>query len=175
MAIVNERNGDYLRLKDIWGSSATDVYAVGQYEPYDSDLTDFRGVILHYDGAAWTEVFRQPATDLRHIWGTSATDVYVTGAQGDKGAIWHYDGHTWSPFPVPAPRTLQAIWGSSSRDIYVLSSGDAPSYASPNLWHFDGTGWQEIHTSASGLFDVWSSSATDVFAVGTDGTILHGP
>ena len=175
MAIANADKGNFLHLTDVWGSSATDVYAIGEYQPEDSELSDFRGVILHYDGQAWTEVFRQADTDLKHIWGTAATDVYVTGAQGQTGAIWHYDGQQWAPLSIPAARTLEAIWGSSSRDIYVLQVADAPFYASPDLLHFDGSEWTVIHTGSPGLLDVWGSSAADVFLVGADGTILHGP
>ncbi|MFL5447941.1 MAG: hypothetical protein ACJ8A6_11455 [Gemmatimonadales bacterium] len=44
------------------------------------------------------------------------------------------------------------------------------------IWHFNGSAWTPIDTgSKSALADIWGSSASDIFAVGDGGTILHGP
>jgi hypothetical protein len=43
------------RLNAIWGSSATDIYAVGGYR---IGYRDFEGAVFHFDGEAWTEVYR---------------------------------------------------------------------------------------------------------------------
>jgi hypothetical protein len=179
-AVMNLPNADYLRLSGIWGSAPTDVYVVAQYVPYDSEPTDSRAVILHYDGQAWSEVLREPNLNLDHIWGSSATDVFATGSTvapggATVGAIWHFDGTRWSAVSIPQTPALYSVWGSSSRDVYVLALGNGPFNTSGNIWHFDGTSWTEIKTKASGLLDIWGSSATDIFAVGADGTILHGP
>jgi hypothetical protein len=48
-------------LLDIWGTSGSDVYAVGD------------GGILHYDGSTWT--FSSPVPGKR-VWGT-ANEVFV--------------------------------------------------------------------------------------------------
>jgi hypothetical protein len=52
---------------DIWGSSGSDIYAVG-----------FRG-ILHYDGSAWAPVNPTPSGD---VWGIAAANVYALVAGG---------------------------------------------------------------------------------------------
>ena len=49
-------------IDDVWGSSSSDIYAVGG-----------EGV-LHYDGASWTVIDSRPA---QLIWGTSLNDVFV--------------------------------------------------------------------------------------------------
>jgi len=54
-------------LADVWGSSSTDVYAVGG------------DGILHYDGSQWTKVFQEGAEE---VFGLSATDVYVVDGNG---------------------------------------------------------------------------------------------
>src|SRR6185312_13499906 len=73
-----ERN---LRLRGLWGSAPTDIYAVG---------FDFAAPIarmLHYDGANWTEVpgFVSDAEQLSFeaVWGSSATDVWAVGGAFD--------------------------------------------------------------------------------------------
>ena len=57
-------------LSDVWGSSGSEVYAVGE------------GGILHYGGANWTLI--NPSPGIR-VWGTSAGDVFVLG----HGAVLH--------------------------------------------------------------------------------------
>jgi hypothetical protein len=170
-----------VELSDVWGSSGTDVYAVGNYHVFDAPPD--RAVIFHYDGQQWTETLSEPNLELRKIWGSSATDVWAIGnllvpsneceecqARGE-GAIRHFDGSSWSTVPSPVASPLGAIWGSSPTDIYLLTA----SAGSGTIWHFDGSSWTPTNTGASGLLDIWGNSATDVFAVGQNGTILHGP
>jgi hypothetical protein len=52
-------------LNDIWGSSGSDIYAVGP------------GGLLHYDGTEWTKV---PGIKGDRVWGPSPADVYVVQA-----------------------------------------------------------------------------------------------
>ena len=68
-------------LNGVWGSSATDVFAVGD-----------NGAIMHYDGTTWSTMSSGTTNDLNAVWGNSATDVF---AVGDNGTIVHYDGTTW--------------------------------------------------------------------------------
>jgi hypothetical protein len=51
-------------LSDVWGSSGSDIYAVGE------------GGILRYDGTSWTPINPTPGT---RVWGTSTGDVFVLG------------------------------------------------------------------------------------------------
>jgi hypothetical protein len=169
----------YVELTGVWGSSGHDVYAVGSFHISQDD--EDQAVILYYDGHQWSEVLRENRLHLYNVWGSSATDVYATGSTlvpsglcggcltGGDGAIRHFDGRSWSSITSPTSAGLGAIWGSSSTDIYLLT-GDRRS-----IWHFNGAGWTQMTTAAGGLIDVWGSSATDVFAVGENGTILHGP
>jgi hypothetical protein len=172
--------GCNVELSDVWGSSPTDVYAVGNVHLFDAPEGD-RAVILHYNGRQWSEVLSQPNLQFRRIWGSSATDVYVTGntlvpggsaSEEGVGAIWHFDGSSWSAGVSPTTSLLGAIWGSSATDIYLLAGAQGTS---GTIWHFDGVSWTPTNTGANGLLDVWGSSATDVFVVGQNGTILHGP
>jgi hypothetical protein len=57
------------QLLDVWGTSGTDVYAVG-------DQT-----ILHFDGSAWTEV-QTTERRLTGVWASSPVDVFAVGGGG---------------------------------------------------------------------------------------------
>ena len=154
----------------VWGSSGSDVYAVGVYLPPDAGPGEERGVIAHYDGHQWTEVLREPNLGFDHIWGSSATDVYATGSSGNYpgvGAIWHFDGHRWSALTSPTSVRLGAVWETSPSNLFVLADDHT-------IWQFDGATWKPAYTSATALYAIWGSSATDAFAVGENGTILHG-
>jgi hypothetical protein len=61
-------------LQDLWGTSATDVFVVGE-----------NGVVLHYDGAEWTGSSQSDRT-LLGVWGPSPGDVF---AVGNAGTILH--------------------------------------------------------------------------------------
>ncbi len=58
-------------LWDVWGTSASDVYAVGVW-----------GTILHYDGTAWNDVGDPNMSLLYGVWGTSSGDVHAVGLYG---------------------------------------------------------------------------------------------
>ena len=45
------------------------------------------GVILHWDGTAWTETDTGTERSVNALWGTSAYDIF---AVGDNGSLLHY-------------------------------------------------------------------------------------
>ncbi len=77
-------------LYSVWGSSGSDVFAVGDY-----------GTILHYDGSTWSSIPSGTTNYLLGIWGSSGSDVFVVG---DHGTILHYDG-TLPPVTTTVPTT----------------------------------------------------------------------
>src|SRR6185503_18445022 len=94
-------------LYGVWGSSASDVYAVGH-------ATDTSGnqvpLVYHNDGTAWTEASPSlPAgwsgAHLYGVWGSSAADVYAVGeGDGPGGAlVYHNDGTGWSEAALSLP------------------------------------------------------------------------
>jgi hypothetical protein len=57
-----------VELYGIWGSGANDVWAVGA-----------QNNIVHYDGAAWTNVVSGANGSLSAIWGSGPNDVWAGG------------------------------------------------------------------------------------------------
>jgi hypothetical protein len=77
---------------DVWGFGPNDIWAVGS-----------AGLIMHWDGASWTEAEAPKVGDLLGISGVPATET--TGpelyAVGLGGAILHYDGNVWTQQQMP--------------------------------------------------------------------------
>ncbi|MBX3202552.1 MAG: hypothetical protein KF894_30780 [Labilithrix sp.] len=105
-------------LRAVWGSSASDVWAVGD-----------KGTVRHVGagGAEWNVVGAPTRENLRAIWGAAANDVW---AVGELGTILHWDGATWkasvAAFPVNRRRPhLYGVWGSGPKDVWIVGDGIA--------------------------------------------------
>jgi len=151
-------------LYGIWGSSSEDVYAVGN-----------NGAILHYDGDTWSEMESGTINDIADIWGSSSEDAFSVVRDGH--VLRHRDGNTWS-YPAFGCE-LVSIWGSSSSDIffsgrYIKRNREGNTYYVGTIFHYDGNTWSEMECDTTLVMrDIWGSSATNVFAVGNAGYILH--
>lgn len=147
-----EASGTTHNINAVWGSSGTNVYAVG-----DS------GAFLHYDGTSWSQVqssdslFQALVQPYSYpslaIWGTSATDVYVAA---DDGELIHFDGQHWTLVPDNYGRTtglfVTGIWGDSPNDVWI-----ATYQTGMNVTHFDGSQWsqQNMPPLSSGSHSVY--------------------
>ncbi|HJL14209.1 MAG TPA: hypothetical protein RMH99_01065 [Sandaracinaceae bacterium LLY-WYZ-13_1] len=81
----------------VWGTGPDDVWVVGD-----------RGVVMHWDGAAWTEE-KVARDDLVSLWGTGPNDIVAVGGRGN-GIVAHWDGTEWrSEFAEPLPG-LNGVW-----------------------------------------------------------------
>ncbi|MEZ5065044.1 MAG: FlgD immunoglobulin-like domain containing protein [bacterium] len=177
-------------LYGLHGRSATDVYAVGA-----------GGVILHWDGFAWTQqtsgttlslsavycipggdvwtggrdgvVFRsdgngwiaEPTGTLnrfRGVWGSSNDDVW---AVTNNGSIMHRDASGWTNLGEHGAPDHFAITGFGPNDVYVTGYGD--------IVHWDGNDFSRRRFSGASIFSVQGPSASNVYASGSSGQILH--
>lgn len=130
----------------LWGSSASDVYAVGP-----------DGAVAHFDGNTWSTISLGTETHFLAVGGTSANDVYVSGAD----VIYHFDGTGWSP--MISRGIARAIWGSDSANVFV---------AADVIRRYRGSAW--IYPQAprgSTLFAV-NRSGAETIAVGKQGVAL---
>ena len=144
---------------DIWGSSNSDIFAVGFTYPYN--YPENTGIILHYDGSTWS-IMESGISQLWEIWGSSATNVFAIGynynTNGDTSVILHYDGSTWSTMESSTEIFFNDIWGSSGSDVFVVGNG--------SIIHYDGSGWSTME-GVTGAKGVWGSSGSDVFTFGS--------
>jgi len=133
-------------LKGLWGSSATDIYTVGE-----------NGTILRYNGSHWSKMKSWTMEHLYAVWGSSGTDIYAVGA---AGTILHYDGVIWSSMESGTKESLRGIWGSSMDTIFAVGDNST-------ILYYDGSRWSSMNSGTTAwLLGVWGSSRTDIFAVG---------
>jgi len=198
---VEVGEGVFAHVNGVWGSSPTDVFAVG------AQHKSCCATIFHYDGVGWSPTADPGWAELSGVWGSSANDVFAVGS---GGLIAHFDGAAWSRMSSGTNQFLRAVWGSSATDVFAVGDGhtilrydgDAwrpmavPAEASrgdariTGIWgssgsdvfalapdailHFDGSGWTPMPSAvAPGLAAIWGASASDVFAVGDGGDVLH--
>jgi hypothetical protein len=150
----------------VWASSPSDVFVTGNDQaPCCSPI-----VILHYNGASWTEQFRGDGAGGR-LWGNSATELF---AAVGSSKVLHYDGTHWIDVGPAAPNDdfytkYMSGWGTSA-DLFAGGWFEAePPHGL--ISHYDGTAWvkgQEGHDYGyNGLVYKFSgTSPSDVWAIG---------
>ena len=146
---ATQTSGTTWTLYGVWGTSSTDVFAVGE-----------NGTILHYDGVVWGPMNSGVPVTLFGVWGSSSMDVF---AVGQNGTICHYDGVGWSNMASGTSRHLNAVWGTASDNVYAVGNNGT-------ILNYDGTSWDNV-TSGTGshLNGIWGSSSSDVYATGATG------
>lgn len=156
----------------ISGSSATDVWAVG------ADVGS-GPLALHFDGTAWARV----ATGTKgNLWWSHSFSNGHALFSGTRGTIVEWDGSAMKRHVTPglARQTVFGLWGATPDDVWAVGSGTSGRRGF--LWHFDGATWSEVPLPADvpvtngetpGLFKIWGASASDVWAVGGEGLVLH--
>jgi hypothetical protein len=102
-------------LESVWGSSPTDVWAVGE-----------GGVIQHFAGGTrgLDDVTSPTSQALHNVWGTGPKDIW---AVGDRGTVVHHDGNAWSladaGLPIGFTPNLFGVWGSGPDDVWIVGDG----------------------------------------------------
>lgn len=154
-------------LWDIWGSSATNIFAVGD------------GGVYHYDGSGWFAMPGSTGPNLHAVWGIDRYNVF---AAGESGRILKYDGNRWSAVaPASERRILYSVWGDGATDVYAAGRQRNPSTFQEEgviLRSTDvGATWTVTTFPYGGyrqLNALWASSGTDVHAVGYQNNPLTG-
>lgn len=142
----------FFELNSIYGFSANDIWAVGDYEYKENDSLRFTPLIIHWNGSFWQKypVPTQPSNFgplsglLQAVGGSSSNDVWATGAN----VVYHFDGSAWRNVQVPiSPQGIQfsSVVGIDKNNAYmigyrndVVQPGDTTAYF---LYHFDGHQW----------------------------------
>lgn len=153
-----------LTLFGVWGSSPTDIWAVGG----DINVASGGASIWHYDGLEWTEA-TLPADAAEHVavykvWGLSATEVWAVGT---AGLILRWDGSAWATQPSPTTRNLFTVHGDPTRAFAV---GGA---VGGTLLGWDGSAWADLTPElAPQLNGVYAREGCPPMAAGTQGFVF---
>lgn len=150
----------------IRGTSSTDVWAVGA----DNGSGP---AVMHYDGNAWSSLSTGTSGD---IWWTETVGdtVWLVGAGGQ---ILSYQDGAFTTQVVDETVTFYGVWGSGTT---LWAVGGRPELGANGgmIYQNEGRGWvaATLPPEASAtlaIFKIWGSSATDVWAVGSEGILLH--
>lgn len=164
-------NSSQTWMRDIWGSSGSQVFAVGHCAS--------SGQMWQFDGSKWSLVRLSRAdggmidgiVDLNSIHGFSANDIWAVGerlyyrgpAVGgflDSSFIIHYDGHQWIETNILRGRGLRAVWGSSPADIWAGGGNGT-------LYHYDGLSWRKSEAIDSIYYLSFAGlSSSEMYAIG---------
>ncbi len=125
-------------LSRVWGSSSSDVYAVG---------TTVAGQVLHFDGSSWSSIDVGIAHQYGYVSGSGADDVWIAGAH----TAAHWDGTSWTEHSVTA----------NTKELSVAGDGVPVVLSDGAIWRWNGTSWVEQLIPSSTTF-VGMSAVSDV-------------
>lgn len=136
----------------LWGMAPDDIWAVGS-----------GGIILHYDGDAWTT--HTTWNGYQSLYAVAGLDADTVFAVGEDGLVLRWDGEHWSQMSSPTEETLYGVHADAAgRMVAVGGDGD--------VIRWSGSGWEDVYTGSShDLFGV-TSLGDRTYAVGRYGEIL---
>jgi hypothetical protein len=127
--------------------------------------------LARWNGARWTidapPVGTRTTRTLNGVWGSDPTNVWAVGT---AATITRWDGARWSIVSdsirpiVSQIDNYNAAWGTSAATWVV---GDA------SILRCSSTTSCVQQSSGGALYSVWGTSATNIYAVGAGGRILH--
>ncbi|MEW5802522.1 MAG: hypothetical protein AB1847_10535 [bacterium] len=154
-------------LYDIWGTSAANIWAVGDH-------------IYRYQGSTWQDVTPSDLQNqeffLNKVVGRSANDLIAVGRvdlldlETEEALIIRYDGQTWKKVEgIYIPGDLKSAWVGQGNK--ALAVGENYLYAYPQkgiILSYDGVSWKANSTECyeGTYFQVWANSSQSAFAVG---------
>jgi hypothetical protein len=158
-----------VRYLNIWHAASGEILLVGTLD--GAGL----GLLARYDGTAWS---RLEVTDLavsggRDASGTSSTDIWTIDFEyncDDCTSLSSFVGH-WDGVQTSVRRFQfsfhTGILAFAPDDVWVVGD-DYGDGATANVAHWDGATWTEGPPipDVPGLWDVWASSRSDMYAVG---------
>jgi hypothetical protein len=165
----------YCSLNGVAGSSASDVWAVGEQF---FNKASYGALIEHYNGSAWSLVSAPAPTYKGYLSGVtslSPSNAWAVGGTYNDGPegplVEHYNGTAWTITPtasVPGG-ILTAVTAVSASDIWAI--GYAPNAGTGIVMNYNGTSWTQTSVPApSGtsweLTGVSATSPSNVWAVG---------
>jgi len=130
-------------MKDMWGSSPSDVWAISH--------SAWEVSISHFDGGVWTSYGVTGLINPFSIYGFSNNNIFI-GAE--NGQIWKFDGSNWKLFAELTKNghndiVFDNIWGESSNSFYAFGAyPDENGYANNSViaQHQAGN-WNMLNTS----------------------------
>jgi hypothetical protein len=112
----------------------------------------------------WTNMNDVPVVSAHYAVSTAADGTIV--AVGSGGSIVVYDGTEWSRKEHRNSEGLSRVWAGAKDDIYMTDGN--------RLYRHNGTDCEQVELDQNPQIQaVWGTSATDVYAAGRHGCVVH--
>lgn len=164
-------NGDGGPLNALWGANATLIWAAGDI-----------GLMRRWNGTSWSDDW-PPSSDWwqrgNGVWGTNATNVWTVGPAQPTGPRVNHFGGSWAmdvgTNGQMADKEGWDLHGTSATNVWVVGGRMKMYGGGAGIMSFNGTSWTDSYGQDGGpiLLAVWASSATEVWAAGENGLLLH--
>lgn len=141
-----------LNLTSVWGTSSTQVWAVGS------------GSILRFDGVRWSVQESHPGEDYEAVWARNPTDAWAVGHTGSPdylSIVRRWNGATWNLVAPAVDGGLYSVWGDPAGKVWAGGPDGV-------IQEWSGTTWSNTKNGGGGCATtngLWGPSATDVWAV----------
>jgi hypothetical protein len=108
-------------LLGVWGSSASNVIAVGTGAP--GQASAFR-----FNGTSWASESVGSVAALEGIHGVSGSDVFVVGLAGRHAGLFrdafiHFDGEAWTASSTGGFASLIDVWAPTGTTAFAVGTG----------------------------------------------------
>jgi hypothetical protein len=144
-----------VRVEEIWGSSATDVWAFGVAGAFHRATSPT---------VTWQR-YALSDRPIRSVSGSGPNDVWVVEA-GTPNKLWHWNGSAWAIVDTGATFPVIAVVAVAADDVHV-------SAEQGRMLHFNGTAWSEtILAPLADLKFLVATAADDVIA-GSSRDLFH--
>ena len=181
-----QASGITIRLNGVKALDGSHVWAVGDY-----DATNLHGTILRYNGSSWSsESVAGGVGNLMAVVPFAANDVWVVGHEGiapfleteGRSSILHYDGSSWIYVMGDTQAYLRGLTAIDSSHMWsaggALEVGRDPDdkpIVQSSIFFYNSSSWarQAAPNGTSDLYGISALAASDVWAVGNIGNVLH--
>lgn len=142
--------------------SGADVWAVGFSNQDQEGCSQYKPLILNWNGASWRAIPNPPLSNngsnvLNGVAALASGNVYAVGYQNTPGVfqatlIENWNGQKWQAVPTPnvssATNSLTAITAISPDDIWAVgySGNDMLEGLQTLALHFNGSEWSVVPT-----------------------------
>jgi hypothetical protein len=158
-------------LSGVTAISATDVWAVGDFQTTTAAGTVFQTLAEHWNGTAWSIVASAngggPGAELNGVAAVSASDVWAVGDSGSGTLIEQWNGTSWAVVTSPNPATAAFSTLSdaaivSASDIWAVGqSRNSSGIPATLIEQWNGTSWTIVTSPAPGTESLLSGASAD--------------
>lgn len=158
--------------RDLWVKDPNNLFVAGA----DNGSSPHQGMIGAYVNSNWNNMPGDPAraaqaTILNDIWISANNVGFVVGPDGYTRM---YDNGIWETYsPIAGSPALNGVWGNAEGTMFYAVGNNGSVYSYYTL----SPGWNRMVTpgavAGQALNAVWGAGASNVFAVGNNGVIIH--